>query len=562
MLEARYDVPPSAVRLAFSGSKGFSIEIPGGLFAGFAPADDVPRRFKCVAGELFADCPTLDTKIYESVRLWRVVNHRHGKSGLYKVRLTLGELKDLSLEEIRRLAETPRLNQDATDDDWCPRAGLVELWEKTAVPKNCDTPDAIEHRVDVGSRALTPEHERDLIELMERHWLEGQKHNIAFGLAGWLAIAGVPEDQAERLFRRLSANDNRPDDRLNCLRDSYARRRSGQPVAGPSRLCEYLPRDDMDALERILPTRASMPRLGLDDFVAHLATHKYLYRPTGDLWLQAGVNAAVDPVLTGRIEKNGNPTYQHASDWLDEHEPVHQTVWSPGDPEIIAGRLLNRGGWIERSDFRAYNLYRPPIISPGDPEQAGPWVDHVRLLYPEHADHIIRWFAHRVQHPEEKVNHALLLGGGQGIGKDTLLKPVREAVGPWNYADASPTQVMGRFNGYLKSVILLVPELCDLGDVNRYTFYEHMKPIIAAPPTTLRCDEKFLPETQVLNVTGVIFTSNQRIGIYLPAGDRRHFAAWSELDPSRPSPRVLQCVAPLARSRARKRARRRLPARG
>jgi hypothetical protein len=79
-------------------------------------------------------------------------------------------------------------------------------------------------------------------------------------------------------------------------------------------------------------------------------------------------------------------------------------------------------------------------------------------------------------------------------------------------------------------VILLVPELCDLGDVNRYTFYEHMKPIIAAPPTALRCDEKFQQETQVLNVTGVIFTSNQRMGIYLPVGDRRHFAAWSELD--------------------------------
>jgi hypothetical protein len=211
---------------------------------------------------------------------------------------------------------------------------------------------------------------------------------------------------------------------------------------------------------------------------------------------------------------------------------VHQITWSPGDPEIIAGRLLTQGGWIERSDFRAHNLYRPATIPQGDPEQAGRWVEHVRMLYPEQADHIIPWLAHRVQRPEEKINHALLLGGTQGCGKDTILKPVREAVGPWNYADASPTQVMGRFNGFLKSVILLVPELCDLGDVNRYTFYEHMKPIIAAPPATLRCDEKFQQETQVLNVTGVIFTSNQRIGIYLPAGDRRHFAAWSELDPA------------------------------
>jgi hypothetical protein len=266
-------------------------------------------------------------------------------------------------------------------------------------------------------------------------------------------------------------------------------------------------------------------RLSRADFVAHLEAHKYLYRPTGKLWPRASVNAAVGPVLTGRIDEKGNPVYQPASDWLDAHASVHQVTWSPGDPELIVGRLLNQGGWIERPDFRGYNLYRPPTIALGNPELAGPWVDHVRRLYPEQADHIIDWLAHRVQRPAEKVNHALLLGSEQGCGKDTILKPVREAIGPWNYADASPAQVVGRFNGFLKSVMLLVPELCDLGEINRYSFYEHMKPIIAAPPTTLRCDEKFMTEIAVINVTGVVFTSNQRIGIYLPAGDRRHFAA-------------------------------------
>ncbi len=172
-LEARYDVPASAVRIAFSGSKGFSLEIPGGLFAGFAPAVDLPRRFKRLAGELFADCPTRDSSIYESVRLWRVVNSRHGKSGLYKVRLTLGELTGLSLEEIRRLAETPRPYQDAPDDDWFPRAGLVELWANTTIPENGHPRDAQEHGADVGSRPLTPEHERELIEVMATPLVRG-----------------------------------------------------------------------------------------------------------------------------------------------------------------------------------------------------------------------------------------------------------------------------------------------------------------------------------------------------------------------------------------------------
>jgi len=75
-----------------------------------------------------------------------------------------------------------------------------------------------------------------------------------------------------------------------------------------------------------------------------------------------------------------------------------------------------------------------------------------------------------VQHPQDKINHALVLGGCQGIGKDTLLEPVKSAVGPWNFSEVSPQHMLGRFNGYLKSVILRVSEARDLGDVDRFAF--------------------------------------------------------------------------------------------
>ena len=46
----------------------------------------------------------------------------------------------------------------------------------------------------------------------------------------------------------------------------------------------------------------------------------------------------------------------------------------------------------------------------------------------------------------------------------------------------------------------------------------------------LRVDEKHLREYYVLNVCGVIITTNHKTdGIYLPADDRRHFVAWSDL---------------------------------
>jgi hypothetical protein len=57
-----------------------------------------------------------------------------------------------------------------------------------------------------------------------------------------------------------------------------------------------------------------------------------------------------------------------------------------------------------------------------------------------------------------------------GIGKDTLLEPVKHAIGPWNFSEVSPQQTMGRFTGFLRSVILRISEARDLGDVNRYQF--------------------------------------------------------------------------------------------
>jgi hypothetical protein len=133
-----------------------------------------------------------------------------------------------------------------------------------------------------------------------------------------------------------------------------------------------------------------------------------------------------------------------------------------------------------------------------------------------------------VQRPGEKINHALVLGGAQGIGKDTLLEPAKHAVGPWNFAEVSPAHLLGRFNGFIKSVILRISEARDLGDVDRYAFYDHLKVYTAAPPDVLRCDEKNIREHAVLNVTGVVITTNHKTdGIYLPADDRRHFVAWS-----------------------------------
>jgi hypothetical protein len=260
----------------------------------------------------------------------------------------------------------------------------------------------------------------------------------------------------------------------------------------------------------------------LDDFVAYMPSHSYIFVPSRETWAGASVNARIRPVKT----KDGKEIT--AAAWLDRHRPVEQMTWAPGEPLMIRDRLIAEGGWFARPGCTVFNLYRPPAIAPAAGD-VRPWLDHIRLIYGDDSAHIVLWLAHRVRRPHEKINHALVLGGKQGIGKDTILEPVKRAVGPWNFSEVSPQQVLGRFNGFLKSVVLRVSEAKDLGDVDRFAFYDHMKTYTAAPPDVLRVDEKNRPEYAIPNVCGAIITTNHKTdGIYLPADDRRHFVAWSD----------------------------------
>jgi hypothetical protein len=72
-----------------------------------------------------------------------------------------------------------------------------------------------------------------------------------------------------------------------------------------------------------------------------------------------------------------------------------------------------------------------------------------------------------------------VLGGGQGIGKDTLLAPIKHAVGSWNFQDISPTNLLEPFNLFVKAVALRMNEAHDLGESERRSPAFHC--LVAAP---------------------------------------------------------------------------------
>jgi hypothetical protein len=265
----------------------------------------------------------------------------------------------------------------------------------------------------------------------------------------------------------------------------------------------------------------------LHQFVANAEMHNYIWLVNNRDWPAASVNARFPKQMLGGKKVT-------AAVWLDHKRTVQSVTWAPGLPKLILDRVVDDGGgWVDQKGDMTLNQYKPPTIKLGDASKAGPWTKLVRKVFPAEAEHIFDWLAQRAQQPGVKINHALVLGGPQGVGKDSILAGVKPTFcnnSGANWTDITPKIIAQRFNGYVKSVVLRINETHDLGEMNRYEFYESTKILTTSPPEYLPCEEKYQKRFYPVNVVGVIFTTNHKSdGIYLPPDDRRHFVAWTNL---------------------------------
>jgi hypothetical protein len=209
-------------------------------------------------------------------------------------------------------------------------------------------------------------------------------------------------------------------------------------------------------------------------------------------------------------------------------------TWHPSEGEIINDKIAVRNGWMPKPGARTFNTYIPPLRYDGKPARALRWVRHWRRLYPNDYKRIIAWLAHRVQYPGIKPSFCIVLAGDPGIGKDTLLCPIRDAVGPWNCEEIQLHNLGSAFNDYQGCVFLRISEARDSGDgtmrgrIDRYTLNDRMKPLLAAPPETFRLNRKWEPEYQAFNVCGVLITTNHPDALYLTPDDRRYDVVLSQ----------------------------------
>lgn len=264
----------------------------------------------------------------------------------------------------------------------------------------------------------------------------------------------------------------------------------------------------------------------IEAFVFYGPGNNFIYRPTTDFWIEAAVDAAVSPI-------NDAGVIRKASTHIKLTQLCTSMTSNPAlEDDWIQGKDCRDGDLIDSPGAAVFNAYRRPTCELGDARLAGPYLDHVRKVFPRpapregnasDADQFLDYMAHRVQKPWEKPRFALLLAGEMGTGKDTAVDMCGPAIGPWNFANISPEALDQHFNEYMAATLVRISETANLQDMSKWAFNERTKVLIAGNPDNQSVNPKYGKKFTVRMYCGVIMTTNHLAsGIYIPPGDRRY----------------------------------------
>jgi len=204
---------------------------------------------------------------------------------------------------------------------------------------------------------------------------------------------------------------------------------------------------------------------------------------------------------------------------------VREVTYAAGEavlPRREGDLFANR--WVDARP----TLQAPPV---GDTD-VQIWLDHCAHLIPDEEElhHVLDVMAFKLKNPSVKINHAVLHGGTQGCGKDSMWYPfIWSVCGPSfrNRGLIDNDSLHSQWGYQLESEILILNELKEPEAKERRALANRLKPIIAAPPEMLPINRKGLHPYNMLNRMFVLAFTNDRVPISLDSQDRRWFCLWS-----------------------------------
>lgn len=195
-----------SIELYYSGYKGFHMIIPSEVF-GLTPCSSLNAQFKRIAlyFKLQFSTNTLDIGIYDRRRLFRIPNTVNSKSGLYKVPITIEQLRSYSLEEMHSWAAEPRdypecrpiYSKEAATSFKKITGGEGEKYERAA-----------KHKI-----VLPKEHKPMLPcvdNMLKASISAGARNNTLVALSSSIIQAGYTEKETAAILSEWNQNNNPP----------------------------------------------------------------------------------------------------------------------------------------------------------------------------------------------------------------------------------------------------------------------------------------------------------------------------------------------------------------
>lgn len=190
-------------------------------------------------------------------------------------------------------------------------------------------------------------------------------------------------------------------------------------------------------------------------------------------------------------------------------------------------------GTYEENGLRWLNTYRPSAVVAveGDATRFQKFVEY---LVPDDFErgHLLKFMAHLVQKPGEKLAHAVILGSQEhGVGKSTLLDILFEVLGTHNCRKASSEELDSQYNSYVQNALLVLVEEINLGAGGRRV-YNKLKDLITGSTVPMR--RMYKDWDNVPNMANFVFLTNLQRPILLEKEDRRFFVVSSPAKPRDP----------------------------
>ena len=177
----KYGIKDSTIQIYFSGNKGFTVQVELNRFLS-------PEQVRTIALKKIAyGLDTADSSVYDASQIIRVPGTKHPKSGLYKVPLTLSQLKTLSIDDIKKRASS--LDNIKEDFEWNPATPNEDLFK--IVETKVETKKT-QYEVDLNKK---PSQWRNCKwSLLQGNFKEGERHSALMVIAATCRGLGYDKD--------------------------------------------------------------------------------------------------------------------------------------------------------------------------------------------------------------------------------------------------------------------------------------------------------------------------------------------------------------------------------